>query len=67
MNIPNPVIEGPVKFRWVQSTTNPEMVKSIIELDFGKTKMSPEQAANVQRSIVCICRTAFGVSLDKFN
>lgn len=66
MDIPEPIEEGAVKFRWIQSTTKPDKVKSIIELDFGKTDMTPSQAANVQRSIVCICRTAFGVSLSRF-
>ena len=67
MNIPEPVEEGAVKFRWIQSTAKPDRVKSIIEFDWGKTDMRPEEAANVEKAIIRLCRASFGVSLSRFK
>lgn len=67
MNMPDPVEEGAVKFKWVQSTAKPDRVVSIVELDFGKTDMTPEQAVKVELSIIDIRRIAFGVPLSRFK
>ena len=57
-----PIIEGPVEIRFEKSG---RMVKAVYTVDFGKTKLSPTEAANIQKAIVAVLRTGLGVKLSK--
>lgn len=67
MEYPEPVEEGAVKISWIPSTIKPDRVKAILEIDFGKTDMSPTQAGAVQRSLIDILRLALGIRLSIFK
>ncbi len=65
MQIPEPIVEGPVKISWKQSVTDPLKAVSTFEVDFGKTDFNPVQAAAIERAIVTILRGTLKVSLSR--
>lgn len=67
MDIPDAIEEKAVKIHWGQSTTDPRKVVSIFEIDFGKTSLSPTEAASIGKAIVAVLRVSLGVKLTPFK
>ncbi len=67
MDIPSPIEEGAVKIHWRQSITDPRKVVSIFEIDFGRTKLNPTEAANIGKAVVVLLRASLGATLSQFR
>lgn len=67
MDIPDAIEEKAVKIHWRQSTADPRKVVSIFEIDFGKTQLSPAEAADIGKEVVAILRVSLGVKLTLFK
>lgn len=58
----DPIIEGPVEITFADSKGKQKVTLSI---DFGKTDLSPTEAADVFKAIVSILRFNLNVELSK--
>ncbi len=58
----DPIEEGPVKIQFEESGGK---IKATYVIDFGKSKLSSHEAANLNKAIVAVLRTGLGVELSK--
>lgn len=57
-----PIEEGAVKIQFEKSNGK---IKVSYAIDFAKSKLSSHEAANLQKAIVAVLRTALGVELSR--
>ena len=63
--MPEPEIEGPVRISWRRSEADSRKVVSTFEVDFGKTNLEPEKAADVELAVVKTLRRKLRVKLPR--
>ena len=63
MNMPEPKREGPVVISWRQSIADPRKLVTTFEVDWGKTEMTPGEAAEVTMAIVMMLRAHLEIKL----
>ena len=65
MDMPEPGVEGPVRISWRRSSTDSRKVVSTFEVDFGKTKLNPDRASDIELAIVRLLRRKLRVKLAR--
>ena len=67
IEMPEPIVEGCVSVYFDRSSDDPQRVRVHITIDYGKTDLMPEIAAEKNLCIIRAIRKQFGVSLKSFK